>query len=62
MINDIGVPVVFPSNTPDIIFTKSFIEKTKKLKIGDGLKEGTNLGPITTKKRLEEIEKLVEKT
>ena len=43
-------------------FTKSFIEKTKKLKIGDGLKEGTNLGPITTKKRLEEIEKLVEKT
>mgnify|MGYP003950597841 FL=1 len=43
-------------------FTKNFIEKTKKLKIGDGLKEGTNLGPITTKKRLEEIEKLVEKT
>ena len=43
-------------------FTKTFIEKTKKLKIGDGLKEGTNLGPITTKKRLEEIEKLVEKT
>ena len=34
-------------------FTKTFIEKTKKLKIGDGLKEGTNLGPITTKKRLE---------
>ena len=43
-------------------FTKTFIEKTKKLKIGDGLKEGTNLGPITTKKRLEDIEKLVEKT
>ena len=43
-------------------FTKTFIEKTKKLKIGDGLKEGTNLGPITTKKRLQEIEKLVEKT
>ena len=43
-------------------FIKSFIEKTKKLKIGDGLKEGTNLGPITTKKRLEEIEKLVEIT
>ena len=33
-------------------FTKIFIEKTKKLKIGDGLKEGTNLGPITTKKKI----------
>ena len=43
-------------------FTKRFIEKTKKLKLGDGLKEGTNLGPITTKKRLHDIEKLVEKT
>ena len=43
-------------------FAKSFIEKTKKLKLGDGMKEGVHLGPITTKKRLEEIEKLVEKT
>ena len=43
-------------------FAKTFIEKTKKLKLGDGLKDGVNLGPITTKKRLEEIEKLVEKT
>ena len=43
-------------------FAKTFIEKTKKLKLGDGMKEGVHLGPITTKKRLEEIEKLVEKT
>ena len=43
-------------------FTKNFIEKTKKLKIGNGLQEGVNLGPITTKKRLNEIENLVEKT
>ena len=43
-------------------FAKTFIEKTKKLKLGDGLKKDVNLGPITTKKRLEEIEKLVEKT
>ncbi len=43
-------------------FAKTFVEKTKKLKIGDGMKDGVNLGPITTKKRLEEIEKLVEKT
>ncbi len=43
-------------------FTKNFIEKTKKLKIGNGLDEGVSLGPITTKKRLGEIENLVEKT
>ena len=43
-------------------FAKTFIEKTKKLKLGDGMKEGVHLGPITTKKRLEEIEKLVETT
>ena len=43
-------------------FAKTFVEKTKKLKLGDGMKDGVNLGPITTKKRLEEIEKLVEKT
>ena len=43
-------------------FTKSFVEKTKKLKIGNGLNEGVQLGPMTTKKRLQEIEELVEKT
>ena len=34
----------------------------KKLKIGNGLEEGTILGPLTTKKRLEELETLVETT
>ena len=43
-------------------FTKSFVEKTKKLKIGNGLDKGVQLGPMTTKKRLNEIEELVEKT
>ena len=43
-------------------FAKTFVEKTKKLKLGNGMKDGVDLGPITTKKRLEEIEKLVEKT
>ena len=43
-------------------FAKSFVEKTKKLKIGNGLNEGVQLGPMTTKKRLEEIEKLVDTT
>ena len=43
-------------------FTESFVEKTLKLKIGNGMDKSVQLGPITTKKRLEEIEKLVEET
>ncbi len=43
-------------------FTESFVDKTLKLKIGNGMDTGVQLGPITTKKRLEEIEKLVEVT
>ena len=43
-------------------FTKSFVDKTLKLKIGNGMNKNVQLGPITTKKRLEEIEQLVENT
>ena len=43
-------------------FINKFIEKTKKLKIGNGLDEGVQLGPMTTAKRLSEIEELVEIT
>ncbi len=43
-------------------FVNLFIEKTKKLKIGDGMDPDVKLGPITTKKRLNEIEQLVETT
>ena len=43
-------------------FTNLFLEKTKKLKIGDGMDPNTQLGPLTTKKRLNEVEELVEKT
>ena len=43
-------------------FTKSFVEKTKRLKIGNGLDKGVQLGPMTTKKRLDELEELVEVT
>ncbi len=43
-------------------FTESFVKKTLKLKIGNGMDKDVHLGPITTKKRLEEIEKLVEET
>ena len=43
-------------------FVKSFVEKTKKLKIGNGLDSSVQLGPMTTKKRLDELEELVEIT
>ena len=43
-------------------FTKLLVQKTKKLKIGNGLNKNTVLGPLTTKKRLEEVENLVETT
>jgi succinate-semialdehyde dehydrogenase/glutarate-semialdehyde dehydrogenase len=43
-------------------FTKKIVEKTKKLKIGNGMNNDTVLGPLTTKKRLDELELLVEKT
>ncbi len=43
-------------------FVNLFIEKAKKLKIGDGMDPSVQLGPLTTKKRLNEIEDLVETT
>ena len=38
------------------------MEKTKKLKIGNGMDSNTILGPFATKKRLTEFEALIEKT
>ena len=43
-------------------FINLFIERTKKLKIGNGMDPDTQLGPLTTQKRLNEVEELVEKT
>ena len=43
-------------------FINSFISKTKKLKIGNGMDENVHLGPLTTEKRLNELEQLVETT
>ncbi len=43
-------------------FTNLMVKKTKKLKIGNGLNKDINLGPMTTKQRLDGIEKLVEQT
>ena len=39
-----------------------FVEKTKTLEIGNGLDKDTDLGPLVTNKRLDEVENLVEKT
>ena len=43
-------------------FTNLMVEKTKKLKIGNGMDKDTLLGPLCTKQRLEGVEKLVETT
>ena len=43
-------------------FAKLMVDKTKKLKIGNGLDKDTILGPLTTRQRLEGVEKLVETT
>src|SRR6056300_1407352 len=43
-------------------FVNLFIDKAKKLKIGNGMDPDTQLGPLTTQKRLNEVEALVEKT
>src|SRR6056300_372023 len=43
-------------------FTKRYVEETKKLKLGLGINKDTDLGPITTEKRINEIEELVRTT
>ena len=43
-------------------FIESFVSKAKKLKIGNGMEKDVDLGPLTTEKRLNEIEDLVEVT
>jgi succinate-semialdehyde dehydrogenase/glutarate-semialdehyde dehydrogenase len=40
-------------------FIKGFAERTKRMKMGDGLAEGTNMGPLANGRRPEAIEKLV---
>jgi succinate-semialdehyde dehydrogenase/glutarate-semialdehyde dehydrogenase len=43
-------------------FANLMVKKTKQLKIGNGMDKDTLLGPLTTKERLDGIEKLVEIT
>ncbi len=43
-------------------FANLMVKKTKQLKIGNGMDKDTLLGPLTTKERLDGVEKLVEIT
>ncbi len=43
-------------------FAKTLVDKVIKLKIGNGMDKDTILGPLTTEKRLNEVEALVETT
>ena len=43
-------------------FADLMVQKTKKLKMGNGMDKDTLLGPLCTKERLEGVEKLVETT
>ena len=40
-------------------FAKRFVEGAEALKIGNGMEEGIDLGPMTTKDRLDDIEEMV---
>jgi succinate-semialdehyde dehydrogenase/glutarate-semialdehyde dehydrogenase len=44
------------------LFTKLYVEKTNALKLGPGIDPTNDIGPISTEKRLNEIEALVAKT
>jgi succinate-semialdehyde dehydrogenase/glutarate-semialdehyde dehydrogenase len=41
-------------------FIKGFAERTQKVKVGDGLAEGTKMGPLANKRRPEAVAALVE--
>jgi len=43
-------------------FTDNFVQALSKLKIGHGLDDGTDIGPLINRRRLEFIEKMVEDT
>ncbi|WP_278360307.1 NAD-dependent succinate-semialdehyde dehydrogenase [Thalassospira xiamenensis] len=41
-------------------FVEGFVERTAKIKVGDGLNPATGMGPLINRARLEEIENIVE--
>jgi len=40
-------------------FVSKFVEKAQSIKVGDGLEEGTQMGPLAHSRRLQSMEKLV---
>lgn len=43
-------------------FTEKFVQKTEKLKVGDPLSDGTDIGPVVNAKSLENMQGIVNKT
>lgn len=43
-------------------FTDRFVDATRKLKVGNGLDPQTDVGPLSTERRLKEIQSLVDET
>lgn len=43
-------------------FTEKFVQKTEKLKVGDPLSDGTDIGPVVNAKSLENMEGIVDRT
>ncbi|MQW88222.1 NAD-dependent succinate-semialdehyde dehydrogenase [Sinorhizobium saheli] len=41
-------------------FVESFVRKTKALKVGDGLEEGTQMGPLISERRRAAVESLID--
>ena len=54
-----GTRFFIPSSMYDT-FSKKLSDKTSKVKIGPGLKEGTEMGPLITKKHLERVSQYVD--
>ncbi|AWI34446.1 NAD-dependent succinate-semialdehyde dehydrogenase [Helicobacter apodemus] len=42
-------------------FCLAFVEETKKLKLGNGLEEGVDMGPLVTQKRVHQIEDFIQR-
>jgi succinate-semialdehyde dehydrogenase/glutarate-semialdehyde dehydrogenase len=41
-------------------FTRRFVEKVRTIKVGNGLEEGTHMGPVHTEEQREKVESMVE--
>lgn len=58
--NCIGVQRIYVENDSYPSFLKEFIERTKKLRVGDKLNEQTDLGPLINEKEAKRVESWVD--